>query len=354
MTAEKVEAPPVVGSVPLRGKKPPRRQKIYIGVNKTAQRGEAKVKGNVSTALIFIVGSIAFAGCVGGAESAAPEAGASSTVDAGSGTGSVVEGGAIEGRVLDDELNALPAAQVALLNTTVQAITDESGAFKILGVAPGTYSLVAAKLGYESRALKVLVEPGQTSYVNLTLAALPTGEVYYSTFHRTELIDCMMHLGIWVSACSYPYTAVYLTAHQNGVNLSQYGVPDDIQENRVRFNISLGFGVEEVVSEMIWTANTPASDLLMLRTCKMDYDPVIDDCTQHGIASGMSPLRFDWKVPNADRPAQPGETKWAMSLIWPAFDEDPGVILEQKVDVYHTSFFGGKAPDDWSVLPPGG
>src|SRR5687767_13030521 len=62
------------------------------------------------------------------------------------------DSGAVEGTVIDDSVNPVAGALVALTTTTgqIQGMSDASGHFVLNGVPPGTYSLYVAALGYDS------------------------------------------------------------------------------------------------------------------------------------------------------------------------------------------------------------
>jgi len=79
--------------------------------------------------------------------------------------------GAIRGRVTDAQTGeALPGANVFLLNTVYGAATDASGFYLIRNVVPGTYTLVARYVGYQEFRQSVRVTPGDTITVNVRLA----------------------------------------------------------------------------------------------------------------------------------------------------------------------------------------
>ncbi|CUT00124.1 SusC/RagA family TonB-linked outer membrane protein [Candidatus Kryptobacter tengchongensis] len=79
--------------------------------------------------------------------------------------------GAIRGRVTDAQTGeALPGANVFLLNTVYGAASDAAGFYVIRNVVPGTYTLVARYVGYQEFRQSVTVTPGDTITVNVRLA----------------------------------------------------------------------------------------------------------------------------------------------------------------------------------------
>ena len=64
----------------------------------------------------------------------------------------------IRGRVLDKASGeALPGTSVGLVGTTQGAVSDGTGAFRIQGVAPGTYTLRGSFIGYQNLEQRVTV-----------------------------------------------------------------------------------------------------------------------------------------------------------------------------------------------------
>jgi hypothetical protein len=302
---------------------------------------------------------ILFAGCVAGeAEDTGATDNASATLDAGAGvdTESAGPAGSIQGTVRDDELKPLSGAGVALLKTAYSLQSDEAGAFAFVNLPVGEYTIIAQKLGYESKAQKVIVVEGETVWLNLTLVAIVTSEVYTDTSQHNTQLQCMLSTSAWVSSCSYPYTAVYLTAHNNGVNLSNYGAPADIMTNKWRYNYSVAKGVQNIVSEMKWTAVSEAAKLMQLRMCVPNYDAVLDDCPNRTPSkAGTSPITNPWEPTKSlwDAP----HAGWVMAAVWPAFPDATstaqGVFLEQKVEMWNTEFYGEASPEGWSVFTAG-
>ena len=68
--------------------------------------------------------------------------------------------GSIVGSVTDADGNALPGANVAVEGTSLGAAADGSGGYTITGVVPGTYTVSASYIGYESASQSVTVGAG--------------------------------------------------------------------------------------------------------------------------------------------------------------------------------------------------
>src|SRR5688572_14285773 len=94
-----------------------------------------------------VYASMVLAGCAGG-DAGTDSAPPSLSMDPNG------ETGAIDGIVIDDAVNPVVGAQVAVTTTAsvVQAVTDSSGRFLLQGLPPGRQTLFAAALGYDSLA----------------------------------------------------------------------------------------------------------------------------------------------------------------------------------------------------------
>ena len=83
--------------------------------------------------------------------------------------------GRITGTVRDSAAGrGLPSAQVRVVGTRLAAQTDDEGRFTITGVAAGTYSLEARRLGFRPATVaNIVVAEGGTATANLTMLAAP-------------------------------------------------------------------------------------------------------------------------------------------------------------------------------------
>ncbi len=270
--------------------------------------------------------------------------------------------GAIEGRVLDDEDIGVTAVQVALRGSDELYATNGLGEFLIPYVAPGEHIVDVAKIGFQSQSVPVRVDPEQvaTLTIRLTPQAVPEA-TYYETTTFTGYYECALGAGVWVSACSYPYTAVYLGLRDGAcpqppactpplVNLSNYGFQPDIQRNEFRYNFTVEPNATQVVSEMAWSPNTVISKNMQLIISCPDYDPVADDCNgpTYARTNGQTPVRVVWNASQVRDPPQ-----WVMARGYLPFTI-PQVAFNQRFDMWNTVFYHGPAPEDFSILDEAG
>jgi iron complex outermembrane receptor protein len=78
--------------------------------------------------------------------------------------------GSIEGTVTDEAGDVMPGVNVTLMGTTKGAATDQSGAYEITGLKPGTYRVKATYLGYAAfTSDPIEVGSGDTITLDITL-----------------------------------------------------------------------------------------------------------------------------------------------------------------------------------------
>src|SRR5687768_11346468 len=133
----------------------------------------------LATAILLTFG---LAGCVGGTPASAPSVAPEVAFDEAT--------GGIEGLVHDDSLSPIANAQVALAETGLFAVTDETGQFTLSNVPPGEHQLFAVALGYESVGKRVTVEAGQVTAVDLALVILPINEPWMGSQNQRGLFGC--------------------------------------------------------------------------------------------------------------------------------------------------------------------
>ncbi len=99
--------------------------------------------------------------------------------------------GRIEGRIVSERNEPLLGISVALEGTTQGTTTDEEGKYVIKAVTPGTYTLVAAGVGYTAIKREVEVEAGSsvTEYFLLPSSSTALSEVVVATSRSGEFVQ---------------------------------------------------------------------------------------------------------------------------------------------------------------------
>ena len=98
--------------------------------------------------------------------------------------------GTIRGKIMDEEGNALPGAQVYIEGTAIGTMCDIDGNYILLNVQVGTYDVTISMIGYKTKVVKdVDVDMDQTKWLNAELpVAAIEGDVVYVTGEK-ELVE---------------------------------------------------------------------------------------------------------------------------------------------------------------------
>jgi hypothetical protein len=265
--------------------------------------------------------------------------------------------GRLAGLVADDLLVPLPGANVHLPVLDRSAEADTAGRFTLESLPPGRHQIVAYADGHRSGEQWVHVTPDAESYVELYLTPQPP-----AVPHRTTLAQD----GIFGCGVSWRPTTGY-----NGVaacGFLEYAKPvaDFSPYDRFLLTWTLPGGPVDwtaSVFEMEWR-----STQLLGRGLTMRWE--MEGCINTGDgdlggARGPSPLRAvaspDQIVRAVrDACAMPSCTPDRCPVVSRVFAEpetlgawypaDVGVSVQQTYRQYHTAFYRGDAPADFTVL----
>ena len=89
--------------------------------------------------------------------------------------GAAAQTGSVAGRVLDQQGNPLPSAQVIVAGTGREARSRPTGEYVVTGVPTGTQTVVARAIGYRAQTATVTVAEGQRATQDFTLTSDPLG-----------------------------------------------------------------------------------------------------------------------------------------------------------------------------------
>jgi hypothetical protein len=257
-------------------------------------------------------------------------------------------------------LEPIAGAQVGLKDTEFLSQTDASGGFALRYVPPGQYVLAAGGLGYEATARSVEVVAGEVVELRLSLRTLNLSKiVIHETTSRAGFLECAMGAVVFVAPCTYPYRAVHQTTASNGVNLSDYGAPPDLHDNRFWLNFTVRPEAAQIVAELRWEAGSAAANEMQLFVLCGDFDAILNECTEgirYGSASGPSPVRV--VVDEDDIREGCPDTKFCPDdgPVWFANDvampfNNPQFAFQQKFEVWDTIFYHGEGPEGFTALP---
>ena len=99
-------------------------------------------------------------------------------------------GGSIAGLVRDASGAAIPGATVRIVNevtgVSLQAVSDEQGAYRTAALGPGAYTVEITLDGFEAAGRRVVLSAGQTAVVDVTLNPSRLTESVVVTARRVE------------------------------------------------------------------------------------------------------------------------------------------------------------------------
>lgn len=272
---------------------------------------------------------VALSGCV--AEQAGDAA------DSASGPGDVAgsDTGAIAGVVVDESLTPVPGVQVALLNDeSVAKVTDESGAFEISGLAPGTYTVAVQKLGYDSGVKKVSVQAGETAEIQFTLTQVRVLVEAY-----TELL-----IGEGYFACG-AYTPVVTWGNLHACVWDEHKPRYRFEADKTHF---MG-----ILQEIVWEQNTALTAEKLLTS--IQFNPVCDPfCGSDESWAGQnspSPARAYVEMDDFAEDVEEDPIPLA-SMTFPGGDgAEVVIVFQQRMTHYITLFYGEHGSLDVSNIP---
>ena len=82
--------------------------------------------------------------------------------------------GTIDGVVTDSARAPLGDVTVSILGSSVKVVSGSNGRFRVRDLIPGSYTLIARRIGFEAGGLRVDLSPGDTIRPALTLRRLAT------------------------------------------------------------------------------------------------------------------------------------------------------------------------------------
>lgn len=272
----------------------------------------------------------ALAGCSGAAPSA--PAGAAEPGDPSSFSGGAADGGTLLVTVVDDSLEPLSNATVAIRGLDAVLESDEAGHALFEGLAPGEYLVEAQRLGYRPALVSASVEADATTEVSIALEPLPASGPY-TRFH---LFRGMMSCGasLVVTSISYNCTG----------------------NERIRFDFRVQHDLLSIVDEAEWKKNNAlGADRLRLWLAQNETTvATISFQCSYAVVHGSSPIYINFNGPfqclNRNDPVNGGGlmTSW---LRTPLEVGAVAVIIEQPFLMYVTEFYGERAPPEFSARP---
>lgn len=249
--------------------------------------------------------------------------------------------GSITGLVIDDELQPIQDAQVAVASSVVEPVlTDADGRFAFHGLPPGPDTLYLAAIGYDASARKIDLIAGETQDITIRLSDVASSEPFSILESRQGLIACGSGAGF----------------EGSGVTQVSCGAGDTNQ--RFLFNYTFGNDLKGILFEMTWSPTQAFSRDLVLN---VEKDGCGVDCGEKDTFAQLQGCCY-LRVPvTIDAMTKPAGTEPATDFredggriqtrTFPAFGEvgNPITVFTQQPFEIRAEYFYHELPADWDV-----
>lgn len=181
------------------------------------------------------------------------------------------ETGVIRGVVVDETIVPVPEATVTLVESEMETLTNENGAFTFSGLEPGIHIVQVSKAEYNTTQSSVTVEAGvdKPAVLKIQLPRDPSSLPYVQTFQFDGFIACSTRLVvIGFALCS-----------------AVGGFDDDFARNYDAEKTP-----EWIQSELIWRSTQPVGDELSFSITCLSGSPCPDGQRTIARHEGPSPL----------------------------------------------------------------
>lgn len=292
--------------------------------------------GSFAVAVVVLV-----SGCVGSGDAATPAGGADSVPR-------VAEPGTarIDVLVTDDAFAPLEGVAVVVSETQQSVATAADGRVAIVGLAPGSYTLFAQRLGFESGAKRVDLEADAVASVHFQLQPLALVDAY----HLTLVLRGYMACGGGLVIVAFTFCGTYTQPTPVG-NVT---LPPLDPNHRVFFDQDGTPQHKSIVAELVWTPGAALAATAMQLQLWQNHRcyPVCDPEYDYGGAEGRSPVVLLSDGPFKGLKEGPATIT---HTVWTPFStpDPPYVVLtvQQTFMLYSTHFFGLDAPEDFAARP---
>lgn len=241
------------------------------------------------------------------------------------------ETGTLEGIVADAEAQPVAGVEVSLVETLATQTTNANGTFRFTGLQPGAYTLVATRLGYEQAARQADVAAGQTTRLDVTLAAL---RVTQDPYHFT-----VNHVAHIVAG-----NALATTIWYQGVNESAY---NSLACSPCRFGIYIDRGPADVLTEPVWERAVSApyvNEMIFINFLKNGTD---EDTANHAYYDDFTNRQsVHWPESGLD---ELKDQDWIRMWVRPSL---LAVSVDHRVSIWNTFAYEEPLSESFTALPP--
>lgn len=266
----------------------------------------------------------------------------------------------LSGTVFNDQQEPVGGALVGILEYDLTATSDEAGGFRFRNLAPGPVTVTAARLGFESAAKRITLEPLKEASVVFLLAPIPTSDPFHETFPYDGYFTCKMGLPTQSAACGSILAIGFRTddllwANDRAFQWWNLSRPDYVT----------------IIGELTWNPGTAATSTKLRSSfdherfgshwfCGQEgpkpiyyrYERDLDLGTKDtGDCQGnSSQVTVDPRQPIFGKPLVTG---FRVPFGGTSPPDNPPVYLafQQRVTSYMSVFYDETAPDKWKAAP---
>lgn len=239
--------------------------------------------------------------------------------------------GSIEGVLVDEEGQPVQAATVALVELDLQTKSDDAGKFVFNELTPGTFKLLAERLGYQSIAKSVDVKAGEITQARFVMSAIEIlDEGFFRMTQYDGLVQCSVSIFTPINPCG--------------------GVTGEDKDSWI-FTIDRNLTFKEGIFELVWKATgpEPIGKHMELEVC--------DDLNREYLCTfgGTTSDYYKWadgESPQVLRLTDlPKNKNQFLTGAGAAFEQAP--LIQQKFTIYMTHCFLEECAEDYQARPPG-
>lgn len=242
--------------------------------------------------------------------------------------------GSISGIVLDDEQMPVAGVTVALVESANETRSAQDGRFTFNGLEPGSYTLVATRVGFDQTAQKAQVVAGEVAELEIRLKPIRVAEPW-----------------VWV----YEFTRDVLAGNYIAAS------PNNVQTWAHRYELADNpWVMEDLFFEVRWEPSTVLADGIRFASgidahdgdrplCSLEGNAPLDCLTPREALAQDWGCEFDEEEPDdsgchIEWVFRPGGSSVlaAQAGLWP----------DEAITVYSSHFFRQAMPAGYSGAPP--
>lgn len=278
-----------------------------------------------------VLAALLTAGCV---SSPAPSAGPDATIDVQVDSST----GAITGLVQDDSLVPLAGVTLGILEKNIETTSGKNGEYSFNALAPGTYRVVATKLGYQTTAKAAEVRAGQVSPLNLIMTPVAT--------LKDPHVETIIAQGY--IACGFATPVVVVS----NTNVCAW---DTNHKPQIDFDVVKAKDPKAIVLELTWQRATSATATDLAYGLWKDpgcQPPPCESANRISEVDGESPLQLVVLEKQFDKKLNPeGPTRFS-ALTFVGTSQAVVVVYQQRVTHYISIFYDAEPAADFTAIPP--